>query len=77
MALLPKVGAGKTVVMDNYFNNEWRKNGYGVNVRHYTWMIWRRFQPVWKYMGVLWRCIGWTGCTNYLQFKERFCLCDG
>lgn len=38
MAALPKVGAGKNVVMDNYFNNEWRKNGYGVNVRrHYTW----------------------------------------
>lgn len=37
-AALPKPGAGKTVVMDNYFNNEWRKNGYGVNVRrHYTW----------------------------------------
>ena len=38
MTALPKVGAGKNVVMDNYFNNEWRKNGYGVNVRrHYTW----------------------------------------
>lgn len=38
MAALPKPGSGKTVVMDNYFNNEWRKNGYGVNVRrHYTW----------------------------------------
>jgi len=38
MAALPKPGIGKKVVMDNYFNNEWRKNGYGVNVRrHYTW----------------------------------------
>ncbi len=38
MAALPKPGTGKNVVMDNYFNNEWRKNGYGVNVRrHYTW----------------------------------------
>ncbi len=38
MAALPKPGTGKKVVMDNYFNNEWRKNGYGVNVRrHYTW----------------------------------------
>jgi len=32
------IGKGKKVVMDAYFNNEWRKNGYGVNVRrHYTW----------------------------------------
>ncbi|HMK04209.1 MAG TPA: glycoside hydrolase family 88 protein [Ferruginibacter sp.] len=38
MAALPKPGKGKTVVMDNYFNNEWRKNGYGTNMRrHYTW----------------------------------------
>ena len=38
MAAMPKPGMGKKVVMDNYFNNEWRKNGYGVNVRrHYTW----------------------------------------
>ena len=32
------VGKGKKVVMDGYFNNEWRKNGYGIFVRrHYTW----------------------------------------
>ena len=32
------IGKGKKVTMDAYFNNEWRKNGYGVNVRrHYTW----------------------------------------
>ncbi len=32
------VGLGRKVVMDSYFNNEWRKNGYGINVRrHYTW----------------------------------------
>jgi unsaturated rhamnogalacturonyl hydrolase len=38
MAALPKPGKGKNVVMDNYFNNEWRKNGFGVNMRrHYTW----------------------------------------
>lgn len=38
MAAMPKPGKGKTVVMDNYFNNEWRKNGFGVNLRrHYTW----------------------------------------
>jgi len=38
MAALPKPGKGKNVVMDNYFNNEWRKNGFGANMRrHYTW----------------------------------------
>lgn len=38
MASMPKPGNGKNVVMDNYFNNEWRKNGFGVNMRrHYTW----------------------------------------
>ena len=38
MAAMPKPGQGKNVVMDNYFNNEWRKNGFGVNMRrHYTW----------------------------------------
>ncbi len=37
-AALPKPGKGKTVLLDGYFNNEWRKNGYGINVRrHYTW----------------------------------------
>jgi unsaturated rhamnogalacturonyl hydrolase len=38
LAAVPKIGKGKKIVMDGYFNNEWRKNGYGVNVRrHYTW----------------------------------------
>jgi len=38
LAALPKVGKNKKVVLDCWFNNEWRKNGYGVNVRrHYTW----------------------------------------
>ena len=38
MAALPKPGKGKNVVLDNYFNNEWRKNLFGVNMRkHYTW----------------------------------------
>jgi unsaturated rhamnogalacturonyl hydrolase len=37
-AALPKPGIGKTVAMDYYFNNEWRKNGFGANFRrHYTW----------------------------------------
>ncbi len=38
LAALPKVGKNKKAVLDCWFNNEWRKNGYGVNVRrHYTW----------------------------------------
>ncbi len=38
MAALPKIGTGKKVTLDCFFNNEWRKNLYGVNVRrHYTW----------------------------------------
>lgn len=38
MATLPKPGKAKNVVMDNYFNNEWRTNGFGANMRrHYTW----------------------------------------
>jgi unsaturated rhamnogalacturonyl hydrolase len=38
LAAVPKIGKGKKVLMDGYFNNEWRKNGYGINVRrHYTW----------------------------------------
>lgn len=38
MAALPKPGKGKNVVLDNYFNNEWRKDGFGINKRrHYTW----------------------------------------
>ncbi|MGJ7030281.1 glycoside hydrolase family 88 protein [Niabella hirudinis] len=32
------VGAGKTVLLDNYFNNEWRKGAGGQQERwHYTW----------------------------------------
>jgi len=38
LAAVPKIGKGKKIVMDGYFNNEWRKNGYVINVRrHYTW----------------------------------------
>lgn len=38
MAALPKPGKNKNVVLDYYFNNEWRKNLFGVNMRkHYTW----------------------------------------
>jgi unsaturated rhamnogalacturonyl hydrolase len=33
-----KTGAGKTVYLDNYFNNEWKKDANGNMVRwHYTW----------------------------------------
>lgn len=38
MAALPKTGYRKNVVLDNFFNNEWRKDGFGINKRrHYTW----------------------------------------
>ena len=38
MAALPKPGKNKNVVLDYYFNDEWRKNLFGVNMRkHYTW----------------------------------------
>ncbi len=38
MAARPKIGAGKKVVLDYFFNNEWRKTLYGSNARrHYTW----------------------------------------
>lgn len=38
LAAIPKIKKGAKVVLDGYFNNEWRKNGYGINVRrHYTW----------------------------------------
>jgi len=40
MEMLPTLsyGKGKTVVLDNFFNNEWRKDATGTNIRyHYTW----------------------------------------
>lgn len=40
LEMLPTLsaGKGKTVVLDNYFNNEWKKDGTGTNTRyHYTW----------------------------------------
>jgi unsaturated rhamnogalacturonyl hydrolase len=40
MEMLPTLnyGKGKTVVLDYYFNNEWRKDANGRNIRyHYTW----------------------------------------
>ena len=40
MEMLPKLstGRGKTVLLDNYFNNEWKKDDMNTNVRyHYTW----------------------------------------
>ncbi|MBC7889434.1 MAG: glycoside hydrolase family 88 protein [Ferruginibacter sp.] len=38
MAALPKPGKGKQVLLDAWFNNEWRKDLYGFNARrHYTW----------------------------------------
>ena len=33
-----QLGRGKTVLLDYYFNNEWKKDATGTNVRwHYTW----------------------------------------
>ncbi|HEX6179706.1 MAG TPA: glycoside hydrolase family 88 protein, partial [Chitinophagaceae bacterium] len=40
MEMLPhqSLGKGKNVVLDYYFNNEWRKDATGTNIRfHYTW----------------------------------------
>jgi unsaturated rhamnogalacturonyl hydrolase len=38
MAALPKPGKGKKVLLDGWYNNEWRKDLYGFNARrHYTW----------------------------------------
>ncbi|PWG78254.1 glycoside hydrolase family 88 protein [Pararcticibacter amylolyticus] len=38
LSALPKPGKGKTVTLDYYFNNEWKKGPSGENVRyHYTW----------------------------------------
>lgn len=40
MEMLPTqmIGNGKTVTLDNYFNNEWKKDATGTMVRyHYTW----------------------------------------
>lgn len=40
MEMLPTLnfGKGKTVLLDYYFNNEWKKDATGKNVRyHYTW----------------------------------------
>ena len=38
MAALPKPGKGRQVLLDAWFNNEWRKDLYGFNARrHYTW----------------------------------------
>ncbi|MGX5690627.1 glycoside hydrolase family 88 protein [Arcticibacter tournemirensis] len=38
LAAIPKTGKGKTVTLDCYFNNEWKKGPAGKDVRfHYTW----------------------------------------
>jgi unsaturated rhamnogalacturonyl hydrolase len=40
MEMVPTLsyGKGETVLLDNFFNNEWRKDVTGTNVRyHYTW----------------------------------------
>jgi len=40
MEMIPTLnyGKGKTVLLDNFFNNEWRKDATGTNIRyHYVW----------------------------------------
>ncbi|MGZ3923383.1 MAG: glycoside hydrolase family 88 protein, partial [Flavisolibacter sp.] len=38
MASTLSYGKGKTVMLDNFFNNEWRKDATGTNIRyHYVW----------------------------------------
>ena len=40
MEMVPTLsyGKGKTVLLDNFFNNEWRKDATGTNIRyHYIW----------------------------------------
>jgi unsaturated rhamnogalacturonyl hydrolase len=38
IAARPKIGTGKNIVLDYYFNNEWKKDATGRDVRyHYTW----------------------------------------
>lgn len=38
MAALPKPGKNKHVVLDHFYNNEWKNNRYGIYARHhYTW----------------------------------------
>jgi unsaturated rhamnogalacturonyl hydrolase len=40
MEMVPTLGygKGKTVLLDNFFNNEWRKDATGTNIRyHYVW----------------------------------------
>jgi unsaturated rhamnogalacturonyl hydrolase len=38
MAATQSIGKGKTVVLDNYFNNEWKKDITGKDIPfHYTW----------------------------------------
>ena len=40
MEMVPTLsyGKGKTVLLDNFFNNEWRKDATGTNIRyHYLW----------------------------------------
>jgi unsaturated rhamnogalacturonyl hydrolase len=38
MTSTQNIGKGKTVTLDNYFNNEWKKDATGIDVPfHYTW----------------------------------------
>ena len=50
----PKPGKGKTVLLDRYFNNEWRKDATGTMIRwHYTWED--RANPGYALLGEIFR----------------------
>jgi unsaturated rhamnogalacturonyl hydrolase len=50
----PKPGKGKTVMLDRYFNNEWKKDATGAMIRwHYTWED--RANPGYALLGEIFR----------------------
>lgn len=62
MAALPKPGKNKNVVLDYYFNNEWRKTDFGTNKRwHYTWN--ELSNGGFSLFGNIWQTFGANICT--------------
>ncbi len=76
------IGKGKKVVMDEYFNNEWRKNGYGINVRrHYTWDDTENggfslFGKLWSDYGVTLANLDEAPTTNNLPDNSIYIIVD-